>query len=509
MPGISVTTGVRVGPTGSDLAPASTFFIAGTAQRGPTDKARLVVSMSQFEAIYGSFTSDTTLHDYVKTYFEEGGTRCYVSRAVGTGAATATVNVVDASAGTSFTLTAKTPGDWANTTTSPAQEGLKAFVGVASGAVSVTVYYQGDVVFTAGPFSNETQPDGSTKYAKQFIVEAINASPALAELVTATVGASVLAPAEDTYELTGGLDNSSAPTATEVAAALVLFDYDLGAGVVATPGWSGATVWNALRDHASANRRVAYLGFANSSSFDTTAEVLAAADDYWGSTAASREQGSYMAFFWPWVTVPDGFGSTRAQSPEAFAAAGRARAHVATGPWRAGAGELTSGKYVTGLAQEVTRTMANTLDAGRVNALRVINGSVRVYGARSISADETNWRFITYRDTLNYVTAAAEAALEPLVFKPIDGRGSLFGEVEAALTAIMEPVRIGGGLYEGFSPTTGQPIDPGYSVDVSTVNNPTGSLAQGTVTANVGVRVSPVADKYQITITKSTLTAAV
>lgn len=507
MPGISVTTGVRVGPTGSDVAPSSTFFVAGTAQRGPTNRARLVLSMSQFEAIYGSFTSDTTLHDYVKTYFEEGGTRAYVARAVGSGAATATVNVVDASAGVCFSLTAASSGDWANT--SGGQEGLKADVSVDTGAVTITVYYQNEVVFTAGPFTNETLTDGSTKYAKQFVVEAINSAPSLTELMTAATGASVLSPAEDMYELVGGVDHTSAPTNTQVAAALALFDYDLGAGVVAAPGWTAATIWEPLRDHAAANRRIAYLGFGNGSSFDTTAEVIAAADDYWGTTAAARESASYMAFFWPWVRVPDGFGSTRAQSPEAFAAAGRARAHVATGPWRAGAGELTSARYVTGLVQEVTRSMANALDDGRVNALRVINGAVRVYGARSVSADETNWRFITYRDTLNYITAAAESALEPLVFKPIDGRGTLFGEVEAALTAIMEPIRTSGGLYEGFNPDTGQPVDPGYSVDVSSVNNSTANLALGTVTANVGVRVSPVADKYNITITKSTLTATV
>ena len=506
MPGISVTTGVRVGPSGSDIAPASAFFIAGSAQRGPTDKARLVLSMNQFESIYGSFTSDTTLYDYVKTYFEEGGTRCYVARAVGAGATAATVNVVDSASATVFSLTAKSTGDWANT--SGGQQGLSATVAVAGGAVTVTISYQGETVFTAGPFSNETLPDGSTKYAKQFIVEAINAAPSLTELLTATVGASLLAPTANPYPLISGADGT-APSNTEIDAALDLFDYDLGAGAVAAPGFTGATIWGPLRDHAVANRRIAYLGFGNGASFDTTAEVISAADDYWGTTASAREQASYMAFFWPWVNVPDGYGSTRSQSPEAFAAAARARAHVATGPWRAGAGELTSARYVTGLVQEVTRTMANTLDDGRVNALRVINGAVRVYGARSVSADETNWRFITYRDTLNYITAAAEASLEPLVFKPIDGRGSLFGEVEAALTAIMEPIRTSGGIYEGFNPDTGQPVDPGYSVDVSSVNNPTANLALGTVTANVGVRVSPVADKYNITITKSTLTAAV
>lgn len=506
MPGVNVTTGVRVGPTGVDAAPASTFFIVGTAERGPVDEAMTVTSMSQFEAIYGGFSSSFTLNDNVRTYFEEGGTRAIVARVVGADPDAASVDIVDASDGNVLSLTAASPGVWANSADSPAKDGLKVIVATA-GATGFTLEltYKGETIFSGGPFLNETLVDGSTKYAKQFAAEAINGSAALTHFVSATVGNSVLNAAADTLDFTGGSEGDSI-VAADYVTGLDLFDYDFGPGAVAVPGQASSTIWEGLRDHAVANRRIALLA---TTSTRTSSEAIGDADAYWGTTAASRNEASYMAFYWPWVTVPDGFGGTRDQSPEAFVAAARARAHLQGGPWRPGAGEVSASRYVTGLVTPVTKSTGDTLDASRVNALRVIGNTVRVYGARSVSSDETNWRFITYRDTLNFITGRAEAALEPLVFRPIDGRGNLFGEIEAILTGIMEPIRADGGVYEGIDPVTGNQIDAGYSVSADSANNPTADLANGVVTAVVGARVSPVADQINITITKSALNAIV
>ena len=62
MPGVVVTTAVRTGPTGVTIAPSSTWFVAGTAERGSTTAARLVTSLSDFEAMYGDYNASYTLH---------------------------------------------------------------------------------------------------------------------------------------------------------------------------------------------------------------------------------------------------------------------------------------------------------------------------------------------------------------------------------------------------------------------------------------------------------------
>jgi hypothetical protein len=63
----------------------------------------------------------------------------------------------------------------------------------------------------------------------------------------------------------------------------------------------------------------------------------------------------------------------------------------------------------------------------------VISGRVRIYGARSASDDEENFRYITAQEMLNYIVVEAQSRLEDLVFSTIDGRGSLFGQVDARL----------------------------------------------------------------------------
>lgn len=499
MPGINVTTGVRVGPEGANVTPGSTLFLVGTAERGPTNRARAVVSMGQFEAIYGGFSSSYTLHDSVRTFFEEGGTRCYITRVLAGSPAVATIALQNATPATVITITAANAGEWGNE--------LEVETVTADSVLSIIISYRGSTIFTGGPYTAEVLGDGSTKYPSEFAVEAINGSAALSELLTATLTTANKDDdiVDDTYALTAGANGSSV-TASTVASGLALFDYDFGSGAVATPGFSGATVWNAMQTHAVANRRIALLASV------IGATVSDAVDDvtgYWGDTEEGRTNGSYVAFYWPWVKVPDGFGGTRAQSPEAFVAAARARALRSNGPWRPGAGNISTARYVKDLYVPVVRATADTLDAARGNALRIIGGAVQVYGARSASIDEGNWRFITYRDTINYIVDRAETALEPLVFRPIDGRGNLFGQVEAILTGVVDPIRTAGGLYEGFDPNTGAPIDSGYSVEVSSANNPVGNLANGVVTATVGVRVSPVAEQINVTISKSSLTATV
>jgi hypothetical protein len=154
----------------------------------------------------------------------------------------------------------------------------------------------------------------------------------------------------------------------------------------------------------------------------------------------------------------------------------------------------------------MSKTEAGTLDDGNVNPIRVINGTVRVYGARSLSNDTTNYRFIIAREVLNQITYEAEQALEALLFLPIDGRRSTFAKVQSTLTAIMDRIRIGGGLYEAYD-SFGKLIDPGYTVQVNDANNPLTQLATGVIKAKVGARVSSIGDKIEVQITKSNLTA--
>lgn len=496
MPGVEVTTGVRTGPLGGTTAPAATFFVAGSALRGPTDKAVLVRSLAEFRSKFGGFDSGSDLYQHLEVFFEEGGSQAYVARAVGDGATAATGRILDASnAGSSsgsgdywISLTAVGEGTWAN------DEALTVTVsnGAASGSYRLLVTYDEEVVFQTGDLFTRAQ-----------MIGALNSGAG--NYIVATAGASTeSAPAPGTYSLSGGV-NGSVPVVSDVALALDLFGPELGAGAVALPNFTGTDAWDALQDHAITNRRIAICAFAEGQDISGAPGAIT---NYYGSTALQQEQASYLGFYFPWVQAPDGSGGTRNLSPEAFVAAARSRAHVEVGPWRPGAGEISAAKFVTGVTYNINKGSGDTLDAARINAIRVINGSARVYGARSASSDEANWRFITYRDMINYITVESEARLEDWVFAGIDSRRTIFGEISAALVNILEPIRQSGGVVERRD-ANGNIVDRGYTVEVSDAINPLAQLAEGVVAAKVGVRPSSVGDTITVNILKSGLTTAV
>jgi len=240
--------------------------------------------------------------------------------------------------------------------------------------------------------------------------------------------------------------------------------------------------------------------------------VMSFAKDTDVSTAISEaadhsglSNAQYGAFFFPWVKIPNG-SLTMTVPPEGYVCGTRARVHNAFGSWNPYAGERTEARFVTGVYNALSKSDADSLDTGFVNAIRVINDTVRIYGARSASEDTTNYRFIIAREVLNQIVHEAETALEALLFLPIDGRQSTFSRVQATLVGIMDRIRTGGGLYEAFN-ANGKQIDPGYTVQVNNANNPLSQLANGVIKAKVGARVSSIGDKIEVEITKSNLTS--
>jgi len=487
MPGVVVTTAVRTGPSTINVAPASTFFVAGTAKRGATDEAKLVTSIADFEVRYGGYTADGTLHQQVQTFFEEGGAKAYIGRVVGTGSTTASLTLTKVGGGNAFTVTAANGGAWANGAT----DGLTVTTTDGTGTTSNFKLFLGeDLIYQTGELATAAD-----------FVSAINNSPVATVYISASVNtASATLGASASLSLSGGADGSS-PTDAQLLAGLDLFESSLGAGAVAIPGSSSTDVWDGLLAHAIDMNRIALLAFAEG---NTVAESVAEADDWIGT----QNNTEYAGFYYPSITMTGSAETSLTISPEGYVAAKRSIAHNSVGAWQAYAGLNSVGSFVTGVATSIGKADGDTLDEGYINAIRVIQGAVRIYGARSASTDITNFRYITARDTLNYIVSEAEKSLEDLVFSTIDGRRTVFGRVEARLIALLDPLRTEGGLYEAFD-AEGNQIDAGYSVEVSDALNPVTQLATGTVKAKVGVRVSSVADRIEVEIVKSNLTASV
>lgn len=486
MPGVVVTTAVRTGPTSVNVAPASTFFVVGESERGPVDEARLVTSLAEFEVRYGGYLASGSLHQQVQTFFEEGGSRAYISRVVGSSATAATLEVDDTAGSPALTLTAANPGTWAN-----GSSGLSIITETSGSGIALKLYLNEDFVYSTG----ERATAGA-------IVTAINDSDVASVYCTAaainnsaTLGASATAQA-----FSGGV--SDAADQSEYIAGLDLFLNQYGAGAVAIPGKYGNTVWSAIEQHCVTNSRVALLAFDPA---DTVADVIDAADTWISSEATDPE---YAAFYYPSVTMTGSAQTSLTISPEGYVAAKRSIAHNEGGSWTPAAGIQSKARFVTGTAVPVDKTDGDDLDDAYINAIRIIQNSVRIYGARSASTDTTNFRYITARDTLNYIVVEAERRLEDLVFSPIDGRRTVFGRVEARLIGLLDPIRTAGGLFEAFD-ADGNQVDAGYSVEVTDDLNPITQLATGVVKAKVGVRISSIADRIEVEVIKSNLTTSV
>lgn len=487
MPGVVVTTATRSGPATSGLAPAATFFVAGLTERGRTDKAYLLRSMADYEAEFGARTSYSAVYDGLRTFFEEGGSRAYLVRVVGA-AATAGTKTLNDRAGSpvpTLKLDAKGPGTWSTGVTVAIE------AGTASGTFKVVLAYGGLA---------EWYDNLSTS------AEAATAINSRSNWVTATdLGSVTVAPDNQpavaaATPLSAGVDDRAAVIAADYVSALnAKATIDLGAGAVAVPGQAASAVGAGLIAHAVANRRLALLAPA----FGTTvANAIAAAQSLRGTSG-----GEYAGVFYPWVQVPDGAGGVRNVPPEGFVAAARARAHEQEGPWRAPGGEISVARYVTGVETELTRTQGDQLDSAEVSAIRKIAGSVRLYGWRSLSSDETNYALLTGRDVLDYLVVEGEKRLEQYVFRTVDSRGHLFGEIAAEMTGLVEPLRVAGGLYELYDPETGDLVDPGYRVDTGPSINTVETLLRNEVWVAVFIRVAPTGALIRLLITKAGLTA--
>jgi phage tail sheath protein FI len=485
MPGVVISTAVRTGPSATTVRESSQLFVVGKAQRGPADEAVLIESIADFEAKFGGYLSSSYLHPTVETFFEEGGTQCYVARTVGASATSGELELDDSLAATVLTITANGPGTWS------ADVDIEVVEVVAGTSFKINLYYQDALVYSTGTVTSAAQAAGR-----------INLSAVATQYVSAaaTEGATTLPVAIAATALSTGAAGSTVVVGDYVSS-LDLFNGALGSGAVTCPEISNSTMHDALIAHANTNSRIAILHDVENASI-AAVKVTAVA-------LQGGDNAEHAALYFPWIEVPTTInGVTRFIPPVGYVAAKRATAHNQTGSHVPAAGLLSASRFVTGVKTDIDKTNGDSLDDAGVNAIRIIQNSVRIYGARSLSADDENFRYITAQDTVNHVVIEAGRSLEDLVFSTIDGRNTIFSAIESRLIAILSPLRDIGALFEAYD-ANGRKIDSGFTVRCDAKLNPVSQLAGGTVKAKVGLRVSSVGDKIEVDIIKSNLTASV
>lgn len=453
--GVITTTSARAAATPIASGPEARWFVVGLTDRGPADTAVRVRSLAQFEAIFGGATNYSSLHEQMQAFFGEGGYEAWVARVVGPDADSASASLDTGK----LVVTAKHPGSFANTWTAEYTSATK----------TLTV----------------TTDSGTETYTGADLAGLL-AAAAASPTVTVTSSGTLPAANVNAVTLTGGTDDRASVTATTATNALSRFDGTLGAGAVSIPGWSHAQVGSALQQHARlAPGRIIIQGVAR---VDTLSDANTVSD-----ASRSSDPDGYRGLIWPWVTTPSG----ATISPEGAVAGLRARTVTEKGGvWVPPAGGNGAFRYITGIDQGATRDEVNTAhDEHAVNVI-VMRGGPRLYGWRSGSLDEANFRYLHYRDILNTIRQNSEIALEPYVYAPLTEALRL--QVKGTVISVLDPFVKGGAFYPNVD-DDGNELDPGWAVFVE---HEMGSNGEGYLDIQVSTRHTPAAELIRESIVK-------
>lgn len=522
-PGVYVNTDVRTGPPVGVAPAGAALFAVGEAQYGSITTPYVCKSMAEFEYALGGRFGNGYLYDTAKTFFEEGGSRLVALRLWKD--ATPATPVADKVSQARFATS-----DAADT-----EVELRAkYLGVWGDSIVATFSATGNTLTITGLPGNRIETFSGLGSADA-LVAAVNHAVTGSKWVDAEVvlklagtpppsGAATITPA--TISLTAATAQTTITYAEVEAAfnpatsATQYFTSDYGAGILSAPGYGpltadtgndkGYEIWWYMIKNAVRYNRICLFSFGDDNMSAATAVTCKDAFvTYIGGKTdvpATTKGLEYCALYASWVNTPNGVGGSYVVPPDGYVAAARARAHTAEGPQRVAAGIISSALYVTSPVVLFSTSELDSLATASINPIRVIAGSTRVYGARSLSSDVLNWKFITYRDSCNYISYEAESRLEPHAFATIDSKKLLFSKCRGALIGYLENLRQANTLYELID-EQGNLVDPGYSVDVSEALNPTVQLANGIITAQLGVRISPVGERINLTVTKAALTS--
>ncbi|MFJ6054786.1 phage tail sheath subtilisin-like domain-containing protein [Streptomyces sp. NPDC092307] len=186
----------------------------------------------------------------------------------------------------------------------------------------------------------------------------------------------------------------------------------------------------------------------------------------------------FSAVYYPWVKAvgPDG-GAATLVPPSGHVAGVWGRVDAARGVHKAPANEVVMG--VTDLEYLLTDGEQEDLNPEGVNCLRVFPGQgIRVWGARTLDTDDSDWTYINVRRLINYLEESIRLGTNWAVFEPNDER--LWSAIQRNVSSFLMDMYRAGSLF-------GATAEEAFYVVCNASNNPPEELAKGNVLCEVGV----------------------
>lgn len=274
-----------------------------------------------------------------------------------------------------------------------------------------------------------------------------------------------------------------AASEADIDAALASFAPIEEIAIVAAPGQIGDVVRQKLVDHCAATGdRFAIL---DGPEIATDLTKLTVVNDGSNNGGLMPKATDLAAWYYPWVKVfdpglklqdPTGEG-LRAVPPSGHVAGIYARVDTQRGVFKAPANEAVRGAVA--LTHSLSRADQDGLNPVGVNCLRLINGSITVWGARTVGGDtNADLKYVNVRRTLLFIRDSIESGLSWAVFEP--NTPALWARISRNTTAFLTTLWRAGALF-GSTP------QEAFFVKCDADNN---SPELGQVVTDVGVAIA-------------------
>jgi uncharacterized protein len=508
-PGVSVEW---VGPLFREIEAlrSDVAGFVGLATRGPVNHARRLENASEFDQVYGPPPQGGFLAAAVHGFFANGGTTCWVVRAVDL--ATVAVATGELATSTGISFKAFSEGTWANRMTVD-------LLPAGGGRVTVTVvapdqrrelWRNLDLQGLLDRFSGDPRSGGSTSALVKVVLGQNPSLPGTASQVIldgGQDGLETLTPAHLTGAEAAGLaePHGAALLADIEEIGLVaipdLVLHDAPAAAPAPPRPVGACPGPRVPAAAGvAPSGVSLAGpvapaFGVDDITDAIAQLVgdcqalrrtailqhpdpdALADDV-VSWRSPNFDSAYAAVYWPWVRAVDPARPSQvvAVPPCGHVAGIVARSDHAAGPHKPPANELVAG--AVGLTRPVGDGDHGRANAAGVNVIRPVAGrGIRVLGARTMS-NELAWRYLNVRRLVTAIERSIAAYASWVVFEPDDQ--ALRDDLERVVRQFLDDLWRAGGLE-------GRTADEAYQVTVEAAAQAAAG-GEGRLVVEIGVR---------------------
>lgn len=434
-------------------AATSVAAFVGYFSRGPMNEAVRILSLGDFERIFGGLNVESEASYAIQQFFLNGGAQAWVVRTAAEGAGLDTASVTLQNGSDVIVIDAANEGTWGNSISVTVDHNTRDTADTSLFNLTVT---DGDKTEV---FRNLTMNPASADYA----VEILSDGSLLVEAELPGVPPAVDArPAEGTFNLTGGLDGAL-PGGTELTGdeddktgIYALLDVD-AFNILCIPDTMLLDDGEAASVIASAtalceDRRAFYI--LDVPQQDGDRDAFTEIQSWLGDNSTLRHRN--VALYYPRPQIADPLKDYRMR-PVAVSgtlAGLYANTDSVRGVWKAPAGTEATLRNVQKLSYKLTDDENGVLNPLAINCLRnfPVYGNVS-WGARTLAGADvmgSEWKYIPVRRLALYIESSLFNGTQWVVFEPNDE--PLWSQIRLNVGAFMHDLFIQG-AFQGSKPS--------------------------------------------------------